>query len=565
MRRALLTVSALLLLARNGAAQTVQTWDGTDRVFRSLARTPAIDSAQTALDAQRDNPAAYIELARAQAGARQMREAVATLTAGLERFPSNAQLLRWRGHRYLNLRELDRAALDLERGVSIDPGIYGLWYHLGIVRFLRGEHLDAIAAFERARPLAPDSAEAAGAADWLWSSMRMAGLDDDAAALLRSLPAFRGVNNAYTRRLRLYGRHETPRRMLTAADTVDTQRATLAFGTAVYQHLRTRPSDAPRWLREAVATTGWPAFGFIGAEQMLAHYGETRMRDLLGARAMFLPAVSPPTEREASCYAQIPTTAMRRANLSVRLSHVTLMPHARARQLADAYGARLRTAVEAHRRTLTGRDDSLPDATPRLTWLDVENSEAFILISRDGRTQLEPSDRIVPTDSALTFLAELVEAVRQLPLPPLTWNDNFGSDTLAFVLRLAAPVATAEGLHDITTAYVSIPAATVMVPVRTPWSVSGLAQTIPRTPRRPDGLIETLRFEYIVTEAGKVDSGSVRAVNLPFTRSREEYAEFMDYEARSAGAMRSFQYLVGTFGGCAARVHHYLHQGVSGQ
>jgi hypothetical protein len=43
---------------------------------------------------------------------RQFREAIATFTRGLEIEPNNALLLRWRGHRYLSVREFDRAFTD---------------------------------------------------------------------------------------------------------------------------------------------------------------------------------------------------------------------------------------------------------------------------------------------------------------------------------------------------------------------------------------------------------------------------------------------------------------------
>ena len=43
-------------------------------------------------------------------------------------------VLRWRGHRYLSVREFDRAFADLTRGGAIDSTIYGIWYHLGVVQ-----------------------------------------------------------------------------------------------------------------------------------------------------------------------------------------------------------------------------------------------------------------------------------------------------------------------------------------------------------------------------------------------------------------------------------------------
>ena len=107
--------------------------------YRALPDTDAVKSARAALEANPRDIARIIDLGVAQSGARQFREAIATFTRGLEIEPNNALLLRWRGHRYLSVREFDRAFADLTRGGAIDSTIYGIWYHLGIVQYLRGD------------------------------------------------------------------------------------------------------------------------------------------------------------------------------------------------------------------------------------------------------------------------------------------------------------------------------------------------------------------------------------------------------------------------------------------
>src|SRR6478672_87124 len=142
--------------------------------YRSQPDTDAITKARAALAADPRNIARIIDLGVAQSGARQFREAIATFTRGLEIEPNNALLLRWRGHRYLSVREFDRALADLTRGAGIDSTIYGIWYHLGIVQYLRGNFADAAASFEKAQPIAPDAGDLAGSTDWLWMSLSRA-------------------------------------------------------------------------------------------------------------------------------------------------------------------------------------------------------------------------------------------------------------------------------------------------------------------------------------------------------------------------------------------------------
>ena len=126
-----------------------------------------VKSARAAVESDPRNITKIIDLGVAQSGARQFREAIATFTRGLEIEPANALLLRWRGHRYLSVREFDRAFADLTRGGAIDSTIYGIWYHLGVVQYLRGDFAAAAASFAKAQPIAPDAGELAGSTEWL--------------------------------------------------------------------------------------------------------------------------------------------------------------------------------------------------------------------------------------------------------------------------------------------------------------------------------------------------------------------------------------------------------------
>jgi tetratricopeptide (TPR) repeat protein len=236
--------------------------------YRSLPDTDAVKRARTALESDPKNIARIIDFGVAQSGARQFREAIATFTRGLEIEPDNAQLLRWRGHRYLSVREFDRAFADLKRGAAIDSTIYGIWYHLGVIQFLRGDFSDAAASFAKAQPIAPDAGELAGSTDWLWMSLSRAGRGNEAKAMLDRRPE-KPVINAYTRRLQLYRGEIGPDAVVTAADTDDVQVATLAYGVGNWHLLRGDKAQARQWFERSVQSGGWPAFGFIASEAEL--------------------------------------------------------------------------------------------------------------------------------------------------------------------------------------------------------------------------------------------------------------------------------------------------------
>jgi tetratricopeptide (TPR) repeat protein len=237
--------------------------------YRSLPDTDAIRSARAALAADPKNITRIIDLGVAESGARQFREAIATFTRGLEIEPNNALLLRWRGHRYLSVREFDRAFADLTRGSTLDSTIYGNWYHLGVVQFVRGDFSAAAASFAKAQPIAPDAGELAGSTDWLWMSLSRAGRGADAKAMLDRRPDNKPVTNAYTRRLQLYRGEIGPDAVVTPADTDEVQVATLSFGLGNWYLVRSDTAQARAWFERSIQSGGWPGFGFIASEAEL--------------------------------------------------------------------------------------------------------------------------------------------------------------------------------------------------------------------------------------------------------------------------------------------------------
>src|SRR5437868_8273509 len=118
------------------AAQSVQYKSPAGIEYRAQADTGPIARAQAALAADPKNVQLIVALGVAQSGARQFKEAIETFSRGLEDNPNNALLLRWRGHRYLSTRQFAKAHTDLTNGSIIDSTIYGIWYHLGIVRYV---------------------------------------------------------------------------------------------------------------------------------------------------------------------------------------------------------------------------------------------------------------------------------------------------------------------------------------------------------------------------------------------------------------------------------------------
>ncbi len=271
--RSLVTLS-VALVAHSGCSapstdQTVEYRSPAGVEYLALPDTGAVARAESALAAAPRDVDSILQLGLAQAGIRQYREAIATFTRGLAIAPENPVLYRWRGHRYLSVRMLDSARADLDHGLALDSTLYGCWYHLGIVKYVTGDFNGAADAFAHALPLAPDPGERAGSIDWSWMSLSRAGRTVEAQAVLDrnrdSLP----VENAYTRRLRLYRGQITPEQVVTPADTDAIQVATLSYGLGNRYLVRGDTARAREWFERSVQSGGWPAFGFIASEAEL--------------------------------------------------------------------------------------------------------------------------------------------------------------------------------------------------------------------------------------------------------------------------------------------------------
>lgn len=267
-----LPVIAAVAAAPVAAAQSVQYRSPAGVEYRALADTGPVARAQRALAADPQNVDLIIALGVAQSGARQFREAIATFTRGIGVAPRNAMLYRWRGHRHLSLREFDAALADFSQGLALDSAVYGIWYHLGIVRFVKGDFAGAADAFRRAQPRAPDAGELAGSTDWLWMSLARAGRAAEAKAMLDRRPdSLRTAPDyAYTKRLRLYRGDAGPDQLFSPADTADIQVATLAYGLGNWYMVRGDTARARAQFERAIRSGGWPGFGFIVSEAELA-------------------------------------------------------------------------------------------------------------------------------------------------------------------------------------------------------------------------------------------------------------------------------------------------------
>lgn len=166
----------------------------------------------------------YIALGRLYIAANRFRDTVDLYTRGLEEHPGSFKLRRHRGHRYINLRELDKAIVDLREAVDLigtdhvdvleynasgEPTAtyeHWVWYHIGLYNYLNENWSEAAAAYQKCVDTATANGVLVGATDWLYNAYMKGGMPEQASAALERIPPDLDTNrdHPYFKRVMLY-------------------------------------------------------------------------------------------------------------------------------------------------------------------------------------------------------------------------------------------------------------------------------------------------------------------------------------------------------------------------
>ena len=254
-----------------------------------------LEAAQAELAATPDSPDALIWVGRRLAYLGRYREAIATFTTGVDRFPQDARFLRHRGHRYLTVRDLDAAIADFTRAAELERGVpdaiepdgapnaaniplsttqFNIWYHLGLAHFLKGDWNAALEAYDACLLVSTNPDLRVATAYWRYMTLRRLGRDREASGSIAfaadSLTLLE--NDGYLALLRLFRGDVDASAVLppTPQGAMDVANSTAAFGVGMWHRLNGRETEAVDLFRRIVAGGQWAAFGSLAAEAELA-------------------------------------------------------------------------------------------------------------------------------------------------------------------------------------------------------------------------------------------------------------------------------------------------------
>ena len=224
-----------------------------------------------------------------------IREAIDVFSRGIEQHPDNPWLYRHRGHRYISVRELDRAVEDLERATKLTEGKpdevepdgqpnarntpigtlhSNIDYHLALAYYLKGDFERALPIYRKEMNEARNDDRRVSTAHWLYMSLRRLGRDAEAAKVLEPVRRDMDVieNDTYHRLLLLYKGELPADSVLQVGPTgeMSVTDATGAYGIGNWHLYNGRRDEAERVFRRILAGGQWGAFGYIAAEAELA-------------------------------------------------------------------------------------------------------------------------------------------------------------------------------------------------------------------------------------------------------------------------------------------------------
>lgn len=238
-----------------------------------------VAAAEKKLAGDPNNVELIIALGRAQAGIWRYNDAIATFTRGIKFAPNNATLYRLRGHRYITVRQFDKALTDLKQAATLNGAggknadlDFDIWYHLALAHYLRGDFPKAAEAYEKCREVSKTDDRLIAVSDWLYMTYRRMKKDAEAAKVLERITPQMQVkeNQSYYDRLLFYKGLKPKSDLINLAKATDLEVATLGYGVGNWHLYNGNRAKADEYFQRIVSGAHWPAFGFIAAEAELA-------------------------------------------------------------------------------------------------------------------------------------------------------------------------------------------------------------------------------------------------------------------------------------------------------
>jgi tetratricopeptide (TPR) repeat protein len=221
-------------------------------------------------------------------------QAIGIYTEGIKNFPQDARIYRHRGHRYLSIREYDKAIADLEKAADLIQGTAdqiepdglpnaqniplsslhsNVWYHLGLAYYLKHQYEKAYEAYLKCRDSGSNYDNIVSSTHWLYMIQQRLGNPKKADSLLAPIQKERAVieNQSYADLCRLYKGWLSPDSLLQASPGNPSNDA-VNYGLANWYLYQGDSAKAKQLMEALVEGKAFTSFGYLAAEKDLMHF-----------------------------------------------------------------------------------------------------------------------------------------------------------------------------------------------------------------------------------------------------------------------------------------------------
>ncbi len=222
------------------------------------------------------------------------REAIKVFSEGMIDNPDDAQFYRHRGHRYITIREFDRAIADLEKaaelikgkaniveqdgapnefGIPVSTLHHNIYYHLGLAYYLKQDFENARIAYDKAFNVGRNDDNKVSVTHWRYMILRRLGKSHDEAKEVLA-PISKDMNileNMTYHKLDLFYKGDISEAEISEGiDMEDSADAAMAYGLANWYHYNGEEAKARDMMEKMLNARAWGSFGYIAAEADLA-------------------------------------------------------------------------------------------------------------------------------------------------------------------------------------------------------------------------------------------------------------------------------------------------------
>lgn len=249
------------------------------------------EEAKATFEANPEDLEALIWYGRRAAYLGQYRQAIDIFTKGLENFPNEPRLYRHRGHRYISIREYDKAIADFEKAAELIQGtadeiepdgmpnalnipvssLHGnIYYHLGLAYYLTHQYEKAYEAYLKCRESGNHYDNIVSSTHWLYMIQHRLGNPAKADSLLAPIHADSTVieNQSYADLCLLY-KGLLPLDSVMPSGAGSPSNDAVRYGVANWYLYHGDSGQAKKLMLELVDEKAFSSFGYLAAESDL--------------------------------------------------------------------------------------------------------------------------------------------------------------------------------------------------------------------------------------------------------------------------------------------------------